>query len=142
MLPKIPTYTFINFQEFFPPIRLFSPIFLLVFEEISHLYFYLDSSSIRNSRVCSRTCEFIEISSIHKTYLLYISMGNVHILQSSFTLIKVRTFLMPIVTLHEAITIMNSSTIFLMIIGMILVLCVIVIVLYKNIEFVWVQGML
>ena len=69
-------------------------------------------------------------------------MGNVHILQSSFTLIKVRTFLMPIVTLHEAITIMNSSTIFLMIIDMILVLCIIVIVLYKNIEFVWVQGML
>ena len=51
MLPKIPTYTFINFQEIFPPIRLFSPIFLLVFEEISHLYFYLDLSSIRNSRV-------------------------------------------------------------------------------------------
>ena len=51
MLPKIPTYTFINFQEIFPPIRLFSPIFLLVFEEISHLYFYSDSSSIRNSRV-------------------------------------------------------------------------------------------
>jgi hypothetical protein len=51
MLPKIPTYTFINFQEIFPPILLFSPIFLLVFEEISHLYFYSDSSSIRNSRV-------------------------------------------------------------------------------------------
>ena len=69
-------------------------------------------------------------------------MGNVHILQSSFTLIKVRTFLMPIVTLQEAITIMNSSTIFLMIIDMILVLCIIVIVVYKNIEIVWVQGML
>jgi hypothetical protein len=49
MLPKIPTYTFINFQEIFPPICLFSPIFLLVFEEIS--YFYLDLSSIWNSRV-------------------------------------------------------------------------------------------
>ena len=51
MLQKIPTYTFISFQEIFPPILLFSPIFLLVFEEISHLYFYSDSSSIRNSRV-------------------------------------------------------------------------------------------
>ena len=51
MLPKIPTYMFINFQENFPPIRLFSPIFLLVFEEISHLYFYSDSSSIQNTRV-------------------------------------------------------------------------------------------
>ena len=62
-------------------------------------------------------------------------MGNVHILQSSFTLIKVHTLLMPILTLQEAITIMNSSTIFLLIIDMI-------IVLYKNIEFVWVQGKL
>ena len=69
-------------------------------------------------------------------------MGNVHILQSSFTLIKVRTFLMPIVTLQEAITIMNSSTIVLLIIDMIIVLCTIVIVVYKNIEFVWVQGIL
>ena len=51
VLPKIPTCTFINFQEIFLPIRLFSPIFLLIFEEISHLYFYSDSSSIRNSRV-------------------------------------------------------------------------------------------
>ena len=51
MLPKIPTYTFINFQEIFPSIRLFSNIFLLVFVEISHLYVYSDSSSIRNSRV-------------------------------------------------------------------------------------------
>ena len=50
-LPKIPTYMCINSQEIFPPIRLFSPIFLLVSEEISHLYFYSDSSSIRNSRV-------------------------------------------------------------------------------------------
>ena len=53
VLPKIPTYTFINFQEIFLPIRLFSPMFLLIFEEISHLYFYSDSSSIRNSRVCN-----------------------------------------------------------------------------------------
>ena len=57
MLPKIPTYTFINFQEIFPPIRLFSPICLLVFEEISHLYFYSDSS-IRNSRVFINFCLF------------------------------------------------------------------------------------
>ena len=68
-------------------------------------------------------------------------MGNVHILQSSFTLIKVHTLLMPILTLQEAITIMNSSTIFLLIIDMIIILCV-VIVVYKNIEFVWVQGKL
>ena len=33
------------------PIRLFSPIFLLVFQKISHLYFYSEPSSIRNSRV-------------------------------------------------------------------------------------------
>ena len=69
-------------------------------------------------------------------------MSSVHIFQSSFTLIKVHTLLMPVLTLQKAITIMNSSTIFLMIIDMILVLCIIVIVLYKNIEFVWVQGML
>ena len=59
MLPKNPTYTFIqtytfiSFQQKFPPICLFPPILLLVFEEISHLYFYSDSSSIRNSRVCT-----------------------------------------------------------------------------------------
>ena len=69
-------------------------------------------------------------------------MGNVHIIQSSFTLTKVHTLLMPILTLQEAITIMNSSTIFLLIIVMIIVLCIIVIVVYKNIEIVWVQGML
>ena len=44
-------YTFISFLENFPPIRLFSPILLLIFKEISHLFFYLDSSSIRISRV-------------------------------------------------------------------------------------------
>ena len=70
-------------------------------------------------------------------------MGNVHILQSSFTLIKVHTLLMPILTLQEAITIMNSSTIFLLIIDIIIVLCIIVVIIvYKNIEFVWVQGIL
>ena len=59
MLPKNPTYTFIqtytfiSFQQKFPPICLFPPILLLVFEEISHLYFYSDSSSIRNYRVVS-----------------------------------------------------------------------------------------
>jgi hypothetical protein len=68
MLPKIPTYTFINFQEIFPPILfLFSPIFLLVFEEISHLYFYSDSSSIRNSR---REYMFITILDIFLHALL------------------------------------------------------------------------
>ena len=69
-------------------------------------------------------------------------MGNFHILLSSFTLIKAHTLLMPILTLQEAITIMNSSIIFLLIIDMIIVLRVIVIVVYKNIEFVRVQGML
>ena len=44
-------YSFINFQQKVPPIRLFSPIFLLSFKEFSHLYFYSDPSSIRNSRV-------------------------------------------------------------------------------------------
>ena len=48
---KWPTYTFIHFPEKFPPIRLFSPIFLLVFQKLSHLYFYSEPSSIRNSRV-------------------------------------------------------------------------------------------
>ena len=47
----IQTYMFINFQQKVPPIRLFLPIFLLILREISHLYFYSDSSSIRNSRV-------------------------------------------------------------------------------------------
>ena len=57
MLPKNPTYTFIqtymfiNSKRKFPPIRLFPPILLLIFKEISHLYFYLEPSSIRNSRV-------------------------------------------------------------------------------------------
>ena len=57
MLPKnttytfIQAYTFISFQQKVPPIRLFPPILLLIFKEISHLYFYSDSSSIRNSRV-------------------------------------------------------------------------------------------
>ena len=41
-------YSFINFQQKVPPIRLFSPIFLLLFKEFSHLYFYSDPSSIRN----------------------------------------------------------------------------------------------
>ena len=44
-------YMFISFPEIFPPIRLFSPIFLLDFMEFSHLYFYSDPLSIRNSRV-------------------------------------------------------------------------------------------
>ena len=57
MLPKnttytfIQAYTFISFQQKVPPIRLFPPILLLFFRGISHLYFYSDSSSIRNSRV-------------------------------------------------------------------------------------------
>ena len=69
-------------------------------------------------------------------------MGCVHIRQFSFTLIKVHTLLMPVLTFQQAITIMNVSTIFLMIIVMIIVLCIIVIVVYKDIECVWVQGML
>ena len=44
-------YSFINFQQKGPPIRLFSPIFLLIFKEFSHLYFYSDPLSIQNSRV-------------------------------------------------------------------------------------------
>ena len=58
---KIPTYTliqaytFINFTEIFPPILLFSPIRLFFFKETSHLYFYSDSSSIRNSIVGLRS---------------------------------------------------------------------------------------
>ena len=48
-------YSFINFQQKVPPIRLFSPIFLLIFKEFSHLYFYSDPSSIRNSRVGGQT---------------------------------------------------------------------------------------
>ena len=44
-------YSFINFQQKVPPIRLFPPILLLLFKEFSHLYFYSDPSSIRNSRV-------------------------------------------------------------------------------------------
>ena len=61
MLPKNPTYTFIqtytfiSFQQKFPPICLFPPILLLVFEEISHLYFYSEPSSIRSSRVVYST---------------------------------------------------------------------------------------
>ena len=47
----IQDYTFINFQQKVPPIRLFPPILLLIFKEISHLYFYSEPSSIRNSRV-------------------------------------------------------------------------------------------
>ena len=39
------------FWENFPPILLFSPICLLAFQKKSHLYFYCEPSSIRNSRV-------------------------------------------------------------------------------------------
>ena len=48
---KWPTYKFINFPEIIPPILLFSPIRLLVFQKSSHLYFYSEPSSIQNSRV-------------------------------------------------------------------------------------------
>ena len=41
-------YKFISVPEKFPSI-LFSPILLLLFKEISHLYFYSELSSIRNS---------------------------------------------------------------------------------------------
>ena len=49
-------YSFINFERKVPPIRLFPPIFLLIFKEISYLYFYSEPSSIRNSRVGSLHC--------------------------------------------------------------------------------------
>ena len=48
----IQTYTFVNFQQKVPPIGLFPPILIIIFKEISHLYFYSEPSSIRNSRVC------------------------------------------------------------------------------------------
>ena len=47
----IQTYTFVNFQRKVPPIRLFPPILIIIFKKISHLYFYSEPSSIRNSRV-------------------------------------------------------------------------------------------
>ena len=62
---KNPTYTFINFQQKVPPIRLFPPILLLLFTEISHLYFYLEPSSIWNSRVfffhIALVCKFLQV---------------------------------------------------------------------------------
>ena len=67
MLPKDPTYTFIqtytfiNFKQKVPPIRLFPPILLLISNEIFHLYFYLEPSSIRNSRVLT----FVNFSTIY-----------------------------------------------------------------------------
>ena len=73
MLPKNPTYTFIqtytfvNFQRKVPPIRLFPPILLLIFKEISHLYFYSEPSSIRNSRVSSQFLEYLEYTTLPKT---------------------------------------------------------------------------
>ena len=53
----------------------------------------------------------VEVVNLLKYHLIikpicYIYMGYVHILQSSFTLVKVYTLLMPILTLQEAITIM------------------------------------
>jgi hypothetical protein len=61
-------YSFINFQQKVPPMRLFSPIFLLLFKEFSLLYFYSDPSSIRNSRLLT-FCEgdpFFVIQLRHK----------------------------------------------------------------------------
>ena len=46
--PFMQAYIFISFQEIFPPILLFSPIFLLVFQKV---YFYSELSSILNSRL-------------------------------------------------------------------------------------------
>ena len=46
MLPQNPTYTFIqtytfiNFKQKVSPRRLFPPMLLLIFKEISHPYFY------------------------------------------------------------------------------------------------------
>ena len=74
MLPKNPTYTFIqtymfiNFQQKVPPILLFSPILLLIFKEISHLYFYSEPSSIRNSRVPTHPALIMIILSIEKIF--------------------------------------------------------------------------
>ena len=51
MLPKIPPIRLLIFSKKVPPIRLFPPILLLIFKEISHLYFYSEPSSIRNFRV-------------------------------------------------------------------------------------------
>ena len=68
------TYTFISFSENFPPIRLFSPILLLDFKKISHLYFYQEPSSIRNSRVralCLRL-QLLETLSLVPSYTCYI----------------------------------------------------------------------
>ena len=57
-------YSFINFQQKVPPIRLFSPIFLLIFKEFSHLYFYSDPSSIRNTRVgCQKGKNYVHVDS-------------------------------------------------------------------------------
>ena len=70
MLPEIPTYTFIqtytfiNFQQKVLPIRLFPPILLLIFKEISHLYFYSEPSSIWNSRVDDQLKLHSQINSI------------------------------------------------------------------------------
>ena len=74
MLQKIPTYKFISFQEIiFSPILLFSPIFLLDFQEISHLYFYSELLSFWNSRVVRRgNCSSISL------ILLFISGLNRH----------------------------------------------------------------
>ena len=52
-----PTYTFINFQRKVPPICLFPPILILFFKEIFHLYFYMEPSSIWNSRVLTLSCK-------------------------------------------------------------------------------------
>ena len=49
--PNVKLLMVLYWMENFPHILLFSPIFLLVFDEISYLYFYSDSSSIQNSRV-------------------------------------------------------------------------------------------
>ena len=89
ILPKNPTYTFIqtytfvNFQRKVPPIRLFPPILIIIFKEISHLCFYSEPSSIQNSRVliwilkknsgCFRpfycpVCSFSKVSKLEKKF--------------------------------------------------------------------------
>ena len=78
-LPKNPTYTFIqtytfiNFQQKVPPICLFSPILLLIFKESSHLHFYLEPLSIRNSRV-------LHYSSYYKYWLEFFHHLQLNIL--------------------------------------------------------------
>ena len=74
---------FINFQQKFSPIRLFPPILLLIFKEISHLYFYLEPSSIRNSRV-SNVSTYVQCNVPRSRVLKYVSKSFFLQLSCSF----------------------------------------------------------